>query len=157
EPLFRMPVVGSFVRALDSIPVYRRQDPGADVAKNAETFAAARELLVRGGAIAIFPEGVSHTDPKLRPARTGAARIALAAAARVPGGTAEVVRIVPNGLYYTARARFRSGALLTFGRPFEVPVLELAAGEAPPRDAVRDLTARIEDALDALTLQADSR
>jgi glycerol-3-phosphate O-acyltransferase/dihydroxyacetone phosphate acyltransferase len=159
EPLFRMPVVGFFVRALDSIPVHRRQDPGADLAKNAETFAAARALLARGGAIAIFPEGASHADPKMRPARTGAARIALAAAARIPSAPAPAsVRIVPAGLYYTARARFRSGALLSFGIPFEVPALQLrAAGEEPPRDAVRSVTERVEQGLDALTLQADSR
>ena len=157
EPLFRMPVVGFFVRALDSIPVHRRQDPGADLARNAETFAAARALLGRGGAIAIFPEGASHADPKLRPARTGAARIALAAAARVGEAPTARIRIVPAGLYYTSRARFRSGVLVTFGPPIEVPVLELAAGEEPPRDPVRALTGDIERALDALTLQADSR
>src|SRR6266550_5423147 len=41
-PLFRMPVIGSLVRALDSLPVYRRQDEGEDVSKNQETFVAAR-------------------------------------------------------------------------------------------------------------------
>ena len=30
-PLFSMPVIGSFVRAFDSIPVYRSQDPGTDL------------------------------------------------------------------------------------------------------------------------------
>src|SRR3989442_13536462 len=33
-PLFRMPVIGYLVRALDSLPVYRRQDQGQDVARN---------------------------------------------------------------------------------------------------------------------------
>lgn len=158
EPLFRMPVVGWLVRSLGSIPVHRRQDAGADLAKNAETFAAARSLISRGGALAIFPEGASHTEPKLRPARTGAARIALAAAATIDGhAPQEPIRIVPGGLFYTARARFRSGALLTFGDPLDVLSLPLAAGEEPPRDAVRALTARIERALDGLTFQADSR
>ena len=40
-PLFRMPVLGYFVRALDALPAYRHQDQGADVSKNEETFAAA--------------------------------------------------------------------------------------------------------------------
>src|SRR6266403_3216654 len=66
-PLFRMPVIGSLVRALDSLPVYRRQDEGEDVSKNQETFAAARKLLARGGTIGICPEGVSHNEPRLRP------------------------------------------------------------------------------------------
>src|SRR6476659_10535436 len=33
-PLFRMPVLGYLVRALDSLPVYRHQDEGADITKN---------------------------------------------------------------------------------------------------------------------------
>src|SRR5215831_8261452 len=48
-PLFRMPVIGFLVRALDSLPAYRRQDQGEDVSRNLETFVAARKLLARGG------------------------------------------------------------------------------------------------------------
>src|ERR671911_234462 len=47
--LFRMPLIGYFVKELDSLPVYRRQDEGQDVTKNEETFVAARKLLARGG------------------------------------------------------------------------------------------------------------
>src|SRR5215813_4167938 len=78
-PLFRMPVIGYLVRALDSLPVYRRQDEGEDVSRNQETFVAARELLRRGGTLAVCPEGVSHDSPGLRPIKTGTARIALGA------------------------------------------------------------------------------
>ena len=71
-PLFAMPLIGWFARALDSIPVYRRHDAGSDPAQNRETFAKARALLERGGILAIAPEGTSHSDPKLRPIKTGA-------------------------------------------------------------------------------------
>ena len=43
-PLFEMPVIGLFVRALGSIPVYRRQDGGFDPAKNRQTFERARAI-----------------------------------------------------------------------------------------------------------------
>ena len=56
-PLFRMPVIGYLVRALDSLPAYRRQDEGQDVSRNIETFNAARQLLARGVTIGIRPEG----------------------------------------------------------------------------------------------------
>src|SRR6266576_5140612 len=62
--LFRMPIISYFVRALDSLPAYRRQDEGQDVSRNLETFAAARRLLARGGTIGICPEGVSHNEPR---------------------------------------------------------------------------------------------
>src|SRR5438876_5625706 len=78
-PLFKMPVIGFFVRALDSLPAYRRQDEGQDVSRNSETFAAARRLLARGVAVGICPEGTSHSHTTLQPIKTGAARMALGA------------------------------------------------------------------------------
>jgi len=152
-PLFRMPVIGSFCRAFDAIPVHRRQDEGFDAAQNRETFETARKVLAREGAIAIFPEGASHSDPKLRPLRTGAARIALGAAAVLAGPTP--LRIVPAGLYYRAKRTFRSAALLHFAEPFPVAPVRLAPGEEPPPGPVRELTARIERALAEVTLQAE--
>jgi len=66
-PLFRMPIIGAICRSFEAIPVHRRQDAGADLTKNAETFETARAVLVKGGTIAVFPEGASHSDDKLRP------------------------------------------------------------------------------------------
>src|SRR5258705_485253 len=148
-----MPVIGFFCRAFDAIPVHRRQDAGSDPPQNRETFDTARAVLARGGAIAIFPEGASHSDPKLRPLKTGAARIAFGAA----GGLAESspIPIVPAGLYYPAERTLRSAALLYFGEPFAVQPVALAPGEEPPAGPVRELTARIEQALAAVTLQAE--
>jgi 1-acyl-sn-glycerol-3-phosphate acyltransferase len=152
-PLFRMPVIGFFCRAFEAIPVHRRQDAGSDSSQNRETFDTARGVLARGGAIAIFPEGASHSDPKLRPLKTGAARIAFGAA---PGlSESAPLRIVPAGLYYRAKRAFRSVALLYFGEPFVVEPVALEPGEEPPVGPVRDLTARIEQALAAVTLQAE--
>src|SRR5947208_10910081 len=62
-PLFRMPVIGWFARGFDSIPVYRTQD-NYSTSQNRDMFAAARALLMRGGAIALFPEGTTHSEPR---------------------------------------------------------------------------------------------
>jgi glycerol-3-phosphate O-acyltransferase / dihydroxyacetone phosphate acyltransferase len=150
-PLFRMPVIGYLVKALDSLPVYRRQDEGADVTKNEETFVAARRLLAKGGTIGICPEGVSHDEPGLRPIKTGAARIALAAAST---GAVNNLKIVPAGLYYTSKTRFRSSALLYFGAPLNVNPVELESDGNPPREAVRQLSKQIEQALREVILDA---
>ena len=150
-PLFRMPVIGYLVKALDSLPVYRRQDEGEDVTKNQETFVAARKLLARGGTIGICPEGVSHDEPGLRPIKTGAARIALAA---VSTGEVSNLKIVPAGLYYTSKTRFRSDALLYFGVPIDVEPVTLEPNGTPPRDAVRQLSSQIERALRDVILDA---
>src|ERR1044072_1807067 len=58
-PLFRMPIIGSLVKALDSLPVYRRQDEGEDVSKNQETFIAARELLAKSRTLGLCPQGIA--------------------------------------------------------------------------------------------------
>jgi 1-acyl-sn-glycerol-3-phosphate acyltransferase len=175
SPLFRMPILGYFVRALDCLPVYRHQDEGEDVSKNREMFVAARALLARGGTIGICPEGVSHDEPRLRPIKTGAARIALGAVSTVEangtavgspadppahaGGSDKLpcagLKIVPAGLYYTSKTKFRSAVLLYFGKPIEVSPVELEPDGNPPRTAVRDLSKRIECALREVILDAE--
>ena len=126
-PLFRMPVIGYLVRALDSLPVYRKQDEGEDPSRNRETFELSRALLKRGGTIAICPEGISHNEPRLMPLKSGAARIALSAAS---AGERLDIKIVPAGLYYTEKTTFRSAALLYFGEPIRVEPVALDAGGA---------------------------
>ena len=151
EPLFRMPVISYLVKSMDSLPVYRQQDEGADTRKNQETFIQARKLLARGGTIGICPEGVSHDAPGLKPIKTGAARISLAA---VSTGEVTDLKIVPAGLYYTSKTRFRSSALLYFGSPITVEPVTLEPDGNPPRDAVRELSNRIERALREVILDA---
>src|SRR5215207_3549729 len=143
-PLFRMPIIGYLVKQLDSLPVYRRQDEGEDITKNQETFIAARQLLSRGGTIAICPEGVSHDAPGLKPIKTGAARISLAA---ISTGEVSDLKILPAGLYYTSKTSFRSSALLYFGNPIAVEPVKLDPDGNPPRDAVRQLSDQIAKAL----------
>ncbi len=150
--LFSTPVIGSLVRAFDCLPVYRRQD-NVDPKKNQETFEAARNLLSRGGSIALFPEGISHSGPKMAPLKTGAARIAIGA---VSGGeNAPDLCIVPAGLYYTDKRTFRSKALLIYGEPIDVPAAELDERNEPSREAAHQLTGAIREGLEALTIDAD--
>jgi 1-acyl-sn-glycerol-3-phosphate acyltransferase len=152
EPLFRMPVIGAFLRAMDAIPVYRAMD-GADPRRNRATFARAQALLRRGGVLALFPEGTSHDDPRMKPLKTGAARIALGAAG---GGEPLPLTVVPAGLFFTDKGTFRSEALLSFGEPVAVqPAPPSETGEPLPAD-VRALTRRLEAGLSAVVLQAEA-
>ncbi|MCA1594566.1 MAG: lysophospholipid acyltransferase family protein [Acidobacteria bacterium] len=158
--LFRLPFVGFLLRTVEALPLYRRVDEGADLTQNRRTFEACRALLRRGRCIALFPEGVSHNAPHLLPVKTGAARIALGAisvkdAGGVPAPSFDV-RIVPVGLYYTSKTSFRSEALMRFGRPLDVRPAELDADGEPSRAAVRELSARIEEALREVTLNVET-
>ena len=150
--LWKIPVLAQLLDLAGVIPVYRRTDPGVDPSRNSEMFARCHEELARGGAIALFPEGTSHDDPKLKPLKTGAARIALEAERRFgPLG----VRIVPVGLVFEERHRFRSRALVVVGEPLEV-ASGVAHEPAEEIAAVRGLTARIADALERVTLNYES-
>jgi hypothetical protein len=151
-------VIGFFLRAVEALPLYRRVDAGANVAKNQNTFAACFELLARGRCIALFPEGVSHNEPKLLPIKTGAARIALGAISlkNTAGETPIDLQIIPVGLYYTSKTSFRSEALLRFGEPLKVFPVELDEDGEPPRETVRELSAQIEAALRSVTLNAET-
>jgi 1-acyl-sn-glycerol-3-phosphate acyltransferase len=154
--LFRMPVISMILKTVEALPLYRKIDPGEDVTRNRLTFEASRDMLSRGGSIALFPEGVSHNSPKLLPIKSGAARIALGAASVNSGSEPVAIRIVPVGLYYTSKTTFRSEAMLHFGEPFAVEPVQLDNDGEPPRETVRELTTRIENALREVTLNAET-
>jgi 1-acyl-sn-glycerol-3-phosphate acyltransferase len=149
EPLFRMPVISWVVRAAGSIPVQRRADAGADMAKNQQMFAAAQAALAAGDAICLFPEGTSHSSGRVEALRTGAARLALRAAA---GGTA--VRLVPVGLNFDRKTTFRSRAVVAYGEPIDVRLAGDPGAPEPP-EAVRRLTEQIAVGLRQLVIEAD--
>jgi 1-acyl-sn-glycerol-3-phosphate acyltransferase len=142
--LFEILPLKPFLKLAGVVPVHRVADRAsgtelADAAGNDRAFARCRQLLAEGGVVAIFPEGISHDEAQLQPLRTGAARIALGAA--FDAGVEDVV-VVPVGLAYDAKARFRSRALLTIGSPFAAGV-DPAAYREDPRAATRDLTEHI--------------
>ncbi len=149
-PLFTLPVIGYFVRSFRCLPVYRQQDNN-DPAQNREMMKRAVELLAEGNALALFPEGTSHSDPSLKPFRSGAARIALSAAALA----GDSVKVVPVGLSYSRKHVFRSNALLLFGEPVVVRGEEQVDLE-PSREQVQALTDALAERVGALTLQAES-
>lgn len=153
-PLFRMPLLGAAVRALGSIPVTRKQDEGSDPARTRETFEKASALLKSGGVLALFPEGTTHDDPRMKALKTGAARIALGAAALNEGE--RPVTVVPAGLTFPDKGIFRSPALLQFGEPIAVSPVEMSPSGSPPAASVEALTREIEDRIEAVILQAET-
>jgi glycerol-3-phosphate O-acyltransferase/dihydroxyacetone phosphate acyltransferase len=152
--LFDNPIGAFVLRTFEILPVYRRIDPEARTASNVSTFDNCFDLLRRGRCIAIFPEGISHDEPQLQKMKTGAARIALGA---VSGAEpANGLKIVPVGLYYTSKTSFRSEALIRYGEIFDVEPVGLEANGEAPRQAVEELTAKIENSLRDVTLNLET-
>ena len=149
--LWKNPVVRPFANWAGAIPVYRQQDR-VDTAQNEETFIRCHEVLAEGGALSLFPEGKSHSEPALQPLKTGLARIVLGAERRFPGlGT----RIVPVGLTFDEKQTFRSRALVQVGEPID-PEPEILLDKVDNLAAVRSLTARVSEALEEVTLNYGS-
>ncbi len=138
-PLFKMPGIGFLVRSIGALPVYRRQD-GFSGEKNDRTFEAVNKAFEAGELIAIFPEGTSHSDPELKPLKTGAARMALAAG----------VPIIPIGLLYRDKGIFRSEAGTIVGEPIIVE-----SNDANDPEQVRQLTEEIDAGIRRVTINLE--
>lgn len=148
-PLFDLPVLGSVIRAVGAIPVYRPEDDPSLIARNRDALRAAIAALGAGAAVQMFPEGRTHSDPAVARLRTGAARIALGAEAAA--GWDLGAAVVPVGLTYARKALFRGHAVALYGAPIDVRPYR-GVYRQDEQAAVRALTSEIDGRLRALTL-----
>jgi glycerol-3-phosphate O-acyltransferase/dihydroxyacetone phosphate acyltransferase len=142
--LFRNPLVAAGLRSAGVIAIHRGTDVPDASLHNESSFAACTEVLRRGGCIGIFPEGTSQQARQVQPLKTGTARIALEAESE--SGFRLGLEIVPVGLSFQSRRRFRSRVLVYFGRPIVVSEWK-DAFESDPREAARSITARLQEAI----------
>lgn len=148
--LWRPPWARPLLSLAGMVPVERAQD-GGDTRRNQTTFAACARQLARGRTVGLFPEGGLSATPALRPLKSGAARIALAA--RAAG--AEGLLIVPIGLIYEDKLALRSRALVRVGTPIDLDqhLAERRNTDQGPDDRheIRSLTSEIEQRMRDLT------
>lgn len=160
--LFRRPLLRIILSTIQAVPIYRRpktepseEDPRAAIdtrARNDESFRRLFAYLRQGRTLLIFPEGQSHSDPSLRPIKTGAARIALGAwrdHRRLP-------TLVPVGLVFTQKGRFRGDVLVQIGEPIALDAAEIAARIDDERALVGEITDAITQGLLRVTLNVES-
>ena len=140
------------LNAAGVVPLHRRQDGRADQGALTESFSQASDLLQAGGVLALFPEGISHNNPRVLPLKSGAARIALETeTTRGPLG----LTVLPVCLTFEEKYRVRTRALIEIGDPIALLPDELdgyrSGQRAAKADAIRALTARVQDSLEAMT------
>ncbi len=151
QSLWRIRGLNLLLKFAMCVPVARRgeENPGQDNAStNASAFGTCHEVLRSGGRVCIFPEGGVHDNPRLAlPLKTGAARIALEA---IQSGAVSDLVIVPLGITYEERGRFRAQVALQIGEAVEVSqYLDAYQNDGPA--AVRSLTEKLGEALTAVT------
>ena len=137
--LWRVPVLGAFLRKVQQIPVERGS------VEAARSLDALIDALNEGGAVIIYPEGTTTREPDLWPMRgkTGAARLALVTGAPVvPIANWGAERIFDPR---TGKLRFRprTPVSVTAGKPVD---LSRWAGATPSRAVLDEMT-------DAIMLQ----
>lgn|GEM_PF-490514 len=142
--LFKVPLLSSLMRAVGTVPIYRRHHGGGGRGVSEEERRAAnrRSLDALAGAIAggdfaaLFPEGQSHDEPAVQDLKTGAASLYYRALELTPEGEPPPV-ILPVGLHYDEKGAFGSRALVVFHPPLELPdeLAQLPAADAPAEGA----------------------
>jgi len=147
--LWKYSMLVPMLNATGAIPVFRHEEHKGKV-DNEDAFEKLYQVLESGHCMGIFPEGVSHTESKLIKLKTGAARIALAVTDR---GKAPVT-VIPCGLNYIHRHRFRSQVLIEFGPPIDIDEQLLLEYRQDEKKAVKKLTRHLTDALAAVTVNA---
>jgi 1-acyl-sn-glycerol-3-phosphate acyltransferase len=148
--LFRWRPVAWLMRACGIIPVNRVKDDPRAMRTVLETFEACYRVLEAGGAVGIFPEGVTYNDAMLRPVKSGTARMALDLEQRHEGKLG--LRIVPVGITYSGKERYRSDVLIRFGEAIVVSEW-LTASNENRKAAIHALSDEIVGRIRALILQ----
>ena len=146
---FRSSWVSRIFKTLHMIPIYKPEVSPDEVHKNEAIFEHCYNHLSNNGALLIFPEGISKTERKLRPVKTGTARIVLGAEAA--NNFSLNTKIVPVGINYSNPHHFQSKAFIRIGTPLSVATYR-EPYEADAFEAVRTLTDQIKGGIEEQTL-----
>ena len=140
KELFRNPLIGWFLRALQAYPVTReRVDPS--------TLKRTLSLLAAGQAVLMFPEGTRGDGRVLRPAKPGIGVVAARSGAVViPVFHWGAERILPRGSRQVRRAR----VTVRFGPPLAFP-----ADGRPDREGVEAFCRDLMEAIATLRPPAE--
>ncbi|KAJ7104178.1 glycerol-3-phosphate-1-acyltransferase [Mycena belliarum] len=118
---FSHPVLGPILSSSGAIPVRRNPNKADAAASNAALFDASTTALSRRQVIGVFPEGTSYTEPAVTQILSGAAWAALEfmRSQHTTGNTQSVV-IIPVGIVYTNKSKFRSRVHIEYGYPIDM-------------------------------------
>eukprot|EP01121_Diplochlamys_sp_Union-15-3_P008186 TRINITY_DN2156_c0_g1_i1.p1 TRINITY_DN2156_c0_g1~~TRINITY_DN2156_c0_g1_i1.p1 ORF type:complete len:233 (+),score=25.36 TRINITY_DN2156_c0_g1_i1:56-754(+) len=151
-PLFVGPI-GWILRKLGAVPVQRSQDVKTQDSKSPASqrletlFNSSYTVLEKEECLVIFPEGTSYTEPHILPLKTGIARLVVGLAKKSDGKL--LVPIVPVGLNYIVKDKWRSSVLIQYGQPINISLSDL-----DDEKVVDHLTNKLEMGLTSVTINA---
>jgi 1-acyl-sn-glycerol-3-phosphate acyltransferase len=114
--------VNAFVERLlarfHMLPVHPHDGGRKTLGDNNAAFSRAENILLDGGLIIFFPEGVSHTDKQLKPLRKGIFRLAFNTSAKRNFDLN--IPLIPAGVTYSNPFRWRSEVMVHLGSPMQL-------------------------------------
>jgi len=114
DDLFRIPVLGAWLRSVGVFPVRRGQP-------DRKALRLSMRLLEQGEGVVVFPEGTRSRDGRLQEPEPGAAMIALRTGATIlPAAVIGSHHILPKGAKWPRFGR----VTVRFGPPFAVPRID---------------------------------
>lgn len=119
------------------------------------------DVMELNESIAVFPEGTSHTLSHISKLKDGASFVALEYAKSLKdkprynryGQLAKPAAIVPVGIVYTEKSRYRSVIIVRFGKPIQMEDY-LADFSKAPKATAKLVTKALEAALLSLTVNS---
>ncbi|KAG9086983.1 hypothetical protein FRC07_012939, partial [Ceratobasidium sp. 392] len=156
--LFKNPIAGFILRSSGVLPVDRKNKD------NQVLFRSTFEALAHGEIVGVFPEGTSYTEPRIMQVKDGVAWSALEYMKwnrmKSQNGDSRPTQdavVVPVGIVYTDKSKYRSSAIIEFGKPISVSQFEaefLSAEEGTARTCAKALTKQIQTQMLSLTINA---
>ena len=119
DTLLRDPRFGFIIRGAKCIGIKRKQDYQNQKVDNQDAFNQLFNELANNSIIAMYPEGVGKYKSDLSPFRTGLARIAVNFILK---NQSKSVNIVPVGMTYLHREKFRSSVAVRIGKPILINI-----------------------------------
>lgn len=143
---FKNPITRWILTSSGNIKVDRRNK------NNQALFQGTFRAMKAGGAIALFPEGGSYTIPYVADLKMGAAWAALEYARYLQlesdGGKQNTqVEILPTAVVFDDKSRFRSRALLRFGKPIRLDAYidEFLSAPSPSDEPAKGSVPRVKE------------
>jgi 1-acyl-sn-glycerol-3-phosphate acyltransferase len=143
--IYKHKLIDKFMRGIKTLPIYRIRDGYDSVKKNDEIFDLTKEILTKGGVVAIFPEGSHSMMHRLRPLKKGIARIAFMAEMESDFGLN--VQIVPIGINYESYLKSSGRTFVTIGKPLQIAAYKesfLVDQNKAFREMLADLSLRMK-------------
>jgi len=143
--LLKNPLLWCLLKSHRAIMFNRSQDKSnmQSLRLNIASFKECVKVFMRNEHLCIFPEGQSHSEIKMLPFKTGAARIALMYHKENPSG--KPLKIVPVGLFYDEKHKFRSRVAVQIGDVLDVSEWVRSNTGQGPKELTIEIEKMVED------------